>query len=261
MKGSQYLIIFFLGILILGSCANNEQWNHIHTVKVSAEVKTDKHKKAYENGDTIETPPYDITVDMEFMDTTEVENADACKRINAQLIERFLDIKNSCDCEEAVNQFIDRLQREYEQEEMAPEIYDHFTGKAEYGKEGVINYTLVEDYYGGGAHPSIVTSILRFDANTGERIDLYGFFVDTCTNSLCDKLTTRLMEKVGAPTLDSLHALGYLEMENMFVSENFLLKKDSVSFFYNQYDIAPYAMGCTTLSFGYDELKDWIRKK
>lgn len=262
MKGSQYILITFIGLIIICSCANNEQANNIHTVKVSAEVQEKKQKASIlPNGDTILTPPYDITVDMEFLDTTYVENAYVCRKINRQLIETFFNTKLTDNGQEAVNIFIRRLQHEYEQEELAPEIYDHYTGKAEFGREGIINYTLVEDYYGGGAHPTIVTSILRFDIHTGERIDINTFFVDNANDSLCEKLTQRLMKQVGAPDIDSLHALGYLEMENMFVSENFLLKKDSISFFYNQYDIAPYAVGSTTLSFSYDELKDYIREK
>jgi len=254
------LLIGCIVVLIAYSCANNEKWNNIHTVNVSAEVKAEKVEKETVSGDTIIVPPYDITVNMEFMDTMTIENADVCRKINNLLIETFLNQKDETDCKKAVDTFISRLQTEYENDDMAPEIYDHYTGKAEYGKEGVINYTLVEDFYGGGAHPTMVTTILRFDANTGEKINLYEFFTDTCTYTLCDKLTQRLMDNLSVPTVDSLHALGYLEMESMFVSENFLLKKDSVSFFYNQYDIAPYAVGCTTISFSYEELKDYIRK-
>lgn len=260
MKRSVYFIIGFIIFSIAFSCANNEKWNNIHTFSVSAETKAEKQEKTTYNGDTITTPPIDITVDMEFMDTTMYDNAEACHNINKYLIEEILLRKGETDGERAVASFIARLKNEYEQDEMAPEIYDHYTGKAEYGKEGVINYTLVEDYYGGGAHPSLVTTIICFDAETGKKIDLYDFFTDSCTYKLCDKLTEKLMQQVGVESIDSLHEYGFLEMQDMFISENFLLKKDSVSFFYNQYDIAPYAFGTTTLSFSYDELKDFIRK-
>lgn len=260
MKGSQYILIAAIGILLICSCANSEKWNNIHTVKVCAEAKAEKQEKTTYDGDTFTSPSYDITVNMEFMDTTMHDNAEACHNINKYLIEEILQRKGETDGERAVASFIAHLKNEYEQEEMAPEIYDHYTGKAEYGMDGIINYTLVEDFYGGGAHPSVVTTILCFDAQTGRKIDLYDVFTDTCTQTLCDKLTERLMQQVGVKTLDSLNACGYLEMQDMFISENFLLKKDSVSFFYNQYDIAPYSFGTTTLSFSYDELEGLLRK-
>lgn len=260
MYRSQYLLLFCIGLLILSSCANNEKWNGISTIKVEAEANATKKATTTEVGDTITSPSYDITVDMEFMDTTSIENLDVCHRINKYLIAEFLEQDDETDSKKAVNTFIERLQNIYSQDDMSTEIYDHYTGKAVFGPDGVINYILVQNYYGGGAHPTSITSILRFNTQTGEKIGLYDFFADTCSTTLCDKLTERLMQYTGAPDLDSLHSLGYLDMISMFISENFLLNKDSISFFYNQYDIAPYACGTTTLSFGYDELKDYIRK-
>lgn len=260
MKVSRLVLIACLGILIVCSCANNDKYNDIHVVKVTAKSSAEKQQRTQEEGDTITIPPYDITVDMEFMDTTMHDNAEACHKINKYLIEEILMNKVETDGEKAVAEFITRLKNEYEQEEMAPEIYDHYIGKVEYGKDGVINYILDEDFYGGGAHPSQIRTILRFNAMTGNKIGLYEFFTNTCTNTLCNKLTQRLMDNLGVQTLDSLHSLGYLEMLDMFVTENFSLQKDSISFYYNQYDIAPYACGPSVISFSYDELEELIRK-
>ena len=38
-----------------------------------------------------------------------------------------------------------------------------------------------------------------------------------------------------------------------------MLKKDSIHFFYNRYDIAPYAAGTTTLGFPYEELSEIMK--
>lgn len=260
MKGSQYILIGTLALLIISSCASNEKWNDIHTVKVAGQAKAEKQDNTDEEGEPTIVPTYDIVVNMEFMDTTSIENHDACMTINNHIIREFLDQQDETDGTKAVETFIERLQNQYVSDEMSQDMYDHYIGKAEFGCEGIINYILCEDFYGGGAHPTAVTSIMRFDTNTGNKIGLREFFTDTCTASLCDRLTQRLMENIGVPTLDSLHSLGYLDMLDMFVSENFLLRKDSVSFFYNQYDIAPYSKGTTTISFSYDELKDLIRK-
>lgn len=261
MTKCSQLLLFIGGIsaLIIASCASNEKWNDIHTVKVAAKALAEKKVTATANGDTIITPPYDISVNMEFMDTTTLENADVCRKINKQLIHEFLE-QDIEDGEKAVEIYIQRLLNIYKEEDACSEIYDHYNGKAEYGKEGVINYILAEDYFSGGAHPSQMTTILRFDAITGDKIGVYEFFNDTCRVALETKLTQRLMEKVGVPSLDSLHSLGYLAMCDIFISENFLLGKDSIHFLYNQYEIAPYSAGTTRISFSYDELKDLIRK-
>ena len=59
-------------------------------------------------------------------------------------------------------------------------------------------------------------------------------------------------------TIDELNDLGYLEMMDMFASKNFSLEADSVIFYYNEYDIAPYAFGPCQLAISYDELQDII---
>ena len=53
--------------------------------------------------------------------------------------------------------------------------------------------------------------------------------------------------------------MGYLVMNDMYVTENFELGKDTIRFHYNQYDIAPYALGSSDLTFTYEELKDLIK--
>ena len=44
----------------------------------------------------------------------------------------------------------------------------------------------------------------------------------------------------------------------MFASKDFSLEADSVIFYYNEYDIAPYAFGPCQLAISYDELQDII---
>jgi len=258
-----YTLMGLIGAIIVGSCASNTaKWNNLQIVNVAATAsnkqKTDTLTHL-QTGDTISvstTMPYDLKVEMDFMDGASETNAEASELINRQLISHFLDQKDEVDVNRAVNTFIERLANQMELEDDAPEMYDYYTGRADFGMSGIINYSLTENYYGGGAHPTSVTTLLRFNADTGRQINLEEIFVDSCMHTLTERLTQRLMHNLGVETLDSLHNLGYLDMIDMFVTDNFTLDKDSISFFYNQYDIAPYAMGTTTLKFSYDELKD-----
>lgn len=259
MKGS-HIITLGIGFLIVYSCANNEKWNDIRTVQVSAQAKKETKKQLLEQDKIVPSTPYNITVDMEFMDTTIAINADVCRKINTELIREFLDLNNEYEGNHAVETFIDLLQTQYESDDKPSDMYDHFTGTAQFGFDGIINYFFTEDYYGGGAHPNSVTSIQCFSTQTGDKINLDQLITDTCSVPLSQRLTDRLMKKVGVVSLDSLHSLGYLDNIEMFVSDNFILDKDSIHFYYNPYDIAPYAAGAITLSFSYEELKDYIRK-
>ena len=44
----------------------------------------------------------------------------------------------------------------------------------------------------------------------------------------------------------------------MYLPDNFLLEKEKVSFLYNKYDIAPYAVGIITLSLPYTSVEKYM---
>ena len=65
-------------------------------------------------------------------------------------------------------------------------------------------------------------------------------------------------EKVNG--INDLNNLGILNESDMYISDNFLVGKDEVSFLYNKYDIAPYSVGSIILSLPYSEVKDYMLK-
>ena len=78
----------------------------------------------------------------------------------------------------------------------------------------------------------------------------------TKQNLLKDLLLRKLMKDQQVRTMDELRQKGILEMTDMFISNNFALREDSIEFLYNEYDIAPYAYGAFTICLGYDETKE-----
>jgi hypothetical protein len=47
---------------------------------------------------------------------------------------------------------------------------------------------------------------------------------------------------------------------DMFPSENFILGKETITFIYNPYEIAPYEKGSIELTLSYSELDDILNK-
>ena len=131
--------------------------------------------------------------------------------------------------------------------------------KVERGYNGIINYTSTIDTFTGGAHGSFATTMLNFDPATGEVIELSDFFKENYEEVLIDRLIRALIKKSGAKSFEELQEMGYLVLNDMFVTNNFVLGKEEILFHFNHYDIAPYALGTCDLSFTYDELKDIIK--
>ena len=172
----------------------------------------------------------------------------------------------------AIDSFIATIKEEYLS--LRPEYYNekamnnggewfnyNYTIKssATIGYKNIINYSITTDTYTGGAHGSFITTLLNFNPVTGEEIKLEDFFKPNFEEVLIDRLTRALIKKVGAQSFEQLQEMGYLVMNDMYVTENFELGKDTIRFHYNQYDIAPYALGSSDLTFTYEELKDLIK--
>lgn len=128
------------------------------------------------------------------------------------------------------------------------------------GKAGIWNYILYNSFMYGGAHPTTNYFYLNFCSKTGKEIELNDVFTEGFEDALNEKLIGALEKHLGVSTLDEVKEKGFLTMNGMFPSNNFLLEKDSIKFMYNQYDIAPYALGQTELSLAYSNLADILKK-
>lgn len=259
----------FLGtcfaLLFIG-CTSNKEWQNIEFYNVEKmEQLTEKPLDDEEDSvglgqlhDANESREMDVKVDMQFMKSENVANEKVCNLINGQLIELLLKQSSELSIDEAIAQYIEDVKTEFHGDEVANVYHDHLTGRAEYGIENVINYRLLEDVFTGGAHPCKLTTILRFNTQTGEFITLDNVFPTINRPQLQDILLEKLMKDQNVHSLDELHQKGILEMTDMFISNNFALREDSIEFHYNEYDIAPYAYGACTICVSYEDVKDII---
>lgn len=142
-----------------------------------------------------------------------------------------------------------------------PAWYDHqYELKTELvpSKDDICAYKATVWTYEGGAHGYECLLAFNFNANTGEQISVNKLFAKGYENSLKDLLLARLMENAGEHTMEGLNEKGYLSGMEMYVTDNFIMGKDSITFIYNQYEIAPYALGRIELSLHYKEVKSLL---
>lgn len=133
------------------------------------------------------------------------------------------------------------------------------------GKEGILNVIAETDEYTGGAHPNAWSRWMNFEKNTGKLLTLKDVFMAGSEKPLSEMLQKELiaemaerMEDEKIKSLEDLHEAGILLTTNIYVPENFLLKKEEVSFLYNKYDIAPYAVGTIDLSLPYTAVEKYM---
>lgn len=133
------------------------------------------------------------------------------------------------------------------------------TGSTDTGRDSITTYTLIQSSYTGGAHGLTTVTLINFDNTTGREIHLQDIFKENFEEPLTQQLLRSLAQQTNSPTIEALKEKGYTTMNEMYPTENFRLDKDSITFIYNSYEIAPYSMGLPTIRLSYDEIKDIMK--
>ena len=113
--------------------------------------------------------------------------------------------------------------------------------------------------YTGGAHGGTFITCRNLRLEDGSVVTLDSYFKPDYEKVLIPILERKLLEYAECSSREELDEHGYFSDEPMFVSDNFEIRKDTIDFIYNQYDIAPYSTGITTLSVPNDEIRSILR--
>ena len=200
-----------------------------------------------------------------------LDNKEAEAKIDSALAENLFGFRTTLI--DAARRFIDERELAHsdyrdiyinaKEGEIPPFMMDEYyniAGTAEIGYKGYINYFVHWEEYTGGAHPSTVCHFHNYDPVSGNEITLDDVLKEGYEERLLAMLTDKLLKYAGAANIDELHEIGYLTFgDDMHITRNVMLGKEGISFLYNRYEIAPYAMGEITLQLTYNELKDLLK--
>ena len=264
-------IIFYLVLFFLFSCTGNKKENapQVSTVEKSP-ITTDtiriheKYTFAYDK----ENAPK-LTIDIA-LPRFNLGNTQANAKLDSTLVWGLFfygtpTLQDACNFYVAAKkELFDILRNEYhnlKESEIPPGMmncYCDVKGRTVEGYKGYISYIMTCEEYYGGAHPTTFNTIACFDPATGTEITLNDIFTEGYEEPLLEMLTRKLMKDEGVSTVEGLQEKGYFG-EEMFITNNFILGADSLTFLYNRYEIAPYAMGDRLISLDYETLKEIMK--
>lgn len=125
-------------------------------------------------------------------------------------------------------------------------------------EKNLLVYRINYNEYTGGAHGIYMTTYLNFDLGLMRPLRLDDIFVGYYQEPLTDLIWNQLMADNGAKTRAELEDMGYGSTGEIAATENFYLNKDGVTFYYNVYDITPYAMGPVIVSLPFQMLEHML---
>ena len=113
--------------------------------------------------------------------------------------------------------------------------------------------------YEGGAHGSYGIGNYHFDKSTGKELRFNDFFKKE--KGLLFLAETAFRKAVGITSTVAFNETDFWFEKGFFCPDNFLFTKDRVTFYYNQYEVAPYSFGTITFSMPLRQIKPYLKRE
>ncbi len=133
--------------------------------------------------------------------------------------------------------------------------------KIEYNDKDILSLLKTLYSYTGGAHGSTSLTYLNFNLRSGAEIKLEDIFKDDYKTAL-DKLGEKpFRDYYNLKPGEDFEKAGFWFIDNKFsVNDNFGFNPEGIVFQYNQYEVAPYALGAASITIPYKKLKEIIKE-
>ena len=145
-----------------------------------------------------------------------------------------------------------------EQLKMAPDWPGSYSrevaGKTLWQSPRYASFQVEMSAFTGGAHGNYAAVLSTYDLTTGKSVPLTEVVRDTA--ALVPMLEKGFVEAKKEAATDTLKLSDLLfeEFKHLPVSTNFCVVKEGVRFFYNPYEVAPWAVGSTEITLTWEQL-------
>ena len=123
-----------------------------------------------------------------------------------------------------------------------------------HNENNVVSIEFEKYAYTGGAHGISITEYAVCDLVKNKKLSLNDFFKENAKIEIDNILDSKLRKLNGLNQDESLREAGFF-IDKVEWSDNFFINNQGIGFFYNVYEIAPYASGTTELFIPFIEIE------
>lgn len=124
--------------------------------------------------------------------------------------------------------------------------------------KSVLATSISHSMYTGGAHPNGFTGFYNLDAKSGKLLKLEDFCTDVA--ELTRRAEQHFIRQQELEQPVDYEAQGFWFQDNRFhLNTNFYVENGQLAFWFNQYEIAPYAMGVIVVEIPLAEISDLLK--
>ena len=218
--------------------------------------------KSYNNCDTSKSEPCSY-VSAEWIEYTSGNIKNQLNEfISSVLMDSMYYIQSESKIHNSIEKIADDFLKDYEDNEVVSgrnfPWYYHINSHEHFRNDNVVVLSFISDGYPGGAHGFWVNSYDNLSLARGGELELDDFLkpgFETELNKLIDR---QFRKDNNLSQTEDLTTGAWLFENKIEYNNNFAFTKDGLLFFYNQYEIAPYAAGTIEVLIKYEDLSDLI---
>jgi len=130
-----------------------------------------------------------------------------------------------------------------------------------FNMDNIISYTVNFVNYTGGAHESHSETNHVIDLTKGEFITEADIFINGFETQLAHMLVDAIAEQNNLENPKELENIGYFSVDEIYPNGNFLIDEKGITYSFNEYEIAAYVIGVTSVHFPFEKIKHLLRQE
>ncbi|MGC9366614.1 MAG: DUF3298 domain-containing protein [bacterium] len=201
-------------------------------------------------------------IEITYIEITEAPSLEIQDAINEQLEDIMIYSQGFESYQQLMDSFITEYRVYYESNAEDPLNIgweDQRSVEVIYNRQNIFSVGCNFYSFTGGAHPNGWTNYYNFDIQTGDIINLQNLFSYREIKKLQSTGESLFRDMYGIKPDENYSDYDFwFPQDEFYLNENFFIDDQGLTFYYNSYEIAPYASGPTNLHIPYELIVDLI---
>ena len=224
----------------------------------------------------IETNP-SCSLQIRFKFPSEFQNKEVLKAMQQQFASScFGDSCAELSPQEAVNKYVEDYINNFKKEETSFEIdseqhdsepneswytnYEISKDSITYNHNDLLSYVVYKEYDTGGAHNTHSYTNRVLNVKTGQRIMESDIFIDEYQDDLAKIIVDAIALYNNVDKASDLENIGFFSVNEISPNNNFYVDDLGITYTFNEFDIAAYVVGATSIRLPYEKIRHLLRK-
>ena len=270
MKKCLNVILVFVAIMLAMSACKNvasvgSMFSDADTVAIASVTKRDTSWFALTTGGRC-----DVDANVNISYPVGYKNVESTQKLQHMFVQYVLELADSIGLDKSPEQYLRGMLSQYgiSSDEKAEHVEDDYVSVYRYS-----NSTDIDAVFNRGNILSFCRSevikkndkvtmsthrYVNFDLKNMSLIDVSNLFNESVLDNVATLLKEKLKKQNGVDSDDALIDLGYFNLDNLRVTNNFYFKDESVVWSFVPYEISLYSVGETEIELTFDEMSMYL---